>query len=395
MPYAVCRLVSRLASSFTHRLLLLTERYPPEVGGIQAYLSGWWSALPPASSFVVAKTQAGDRAWDRQQSYRIARAATQAWTYPRWRPAWQAARLLIRDEEIEAVVCGKALFEGRAALRLKAEFNIPYVVCTYAMEIPAWLKREKTKRDLLRVLHGAGRVVVINEQTKRVLRSFGVSERALVKIYPGVSEAFFQSVGGAEAFRARHRLAGQRVIVSVARLVERKGLALLLDALPSVLRSVPGTHLLVVGDGPERAALEAQTERLGLTGAVTFLGEIPNDEVRRALAIAEVFALTPLDRADDPEGFGVVYLEAAAAGRTAVASRAGGVPEAVLDGRTGLLVPPGDPAATAGALIRILTDDALRDRLAAAAKARADREFHWPGRAFLFQGMVHAMLTEE
>ncbi len=380
---------------FQHRLLLLAESFPPSIGGIQAYLSGLWGALPSEQSFVVAAPQRGDAAWDARGAYRVVRAPTRAFFYPRWRTFWQAARHLVTGERIEAVVCGKALFEGRAAQRLQREFGLPYVVCTYAMEISAWLEAQKTRHDLHRVLEGAARVLVINDQTKRELRRFGVPERKLVKLYPGVADPFFHVPDGVETFRARHRLSGKRVITSVGRLVPRKGHRVLVAAFPQVLREVPGAHLLIVGDGPERAALARDVEDRGLVGAVTFLGAVPEDDVRRALAVADSFALTPLDDPQNPEGFGIVYLEAAAAGKPSVGTRVGGVPEAVLDGQTGMLVPPSDPAATGAALVRVLTDAGLRQALGAAARARADKEFHWPGRALVFQGMIAAMLTEQ
>lgn len=379
---------------FAHRLLLLAETFPPSVGGIEAYLSGLWSALPPASSFVVAATRAGDRTFDAQQRYPVTRAAAAGWTYPRWRGFWRAARAVVPRARIEAVVCGKALFEGRVALRLQQEFALPFVVCTYGMEIPVWLKGRKTRADLTQVLRAAARVVVINEPTKRLLGTLGVPDQRLVKIYPGVAENFFQPVDDAVSFRERYGLIGKRVIVSVARLVPRKGQPVLLAAFPLILRAFPRAHLLLVGDGPERRSLEAQVARRGLVSAVTFLGAVPDADVRRAFAVAEVFALTPLDDPTDPEGFGMVYLEAAAGGLPAVGTLAGGVPESVLDGETGLLVPPADATATASALIRLLTNAPLRARLAVAARARANREFHWKGRALLWQGVVASLLGE-
>lgn len=379
---------------FEHRLLLVTEMYPPQVGGIQAYLGGLWGALPSASSFVVAASSPGDRAWDTAQSYRIVRAPAKAWTYPRWRRFSGSARELVRRERIEAVVCGKALFEGRAALRLADEFDIPYVVCTHAMEIATWLKFPKTRRDLFRVLAGASRITVVNEGTKRLLLDHRIPEAKLVKIYPGVSEAFFSLPTGLEEFRARFRLSGKRVVTSVARLVPRKGHAVLIEAFPAVLQAIPDVHLLFVGDGPERERLRERTERLGLVGAVTFAGALPDDDVRRAVAISEAFVLTPLEIGGDVEGFGIVYVEAAALGKPVVGSRTGGVPEAVLHDRTGLLVPPANPSAAAEAMIALLTNDTLRRRLGDAARERANREFHWKGRALLFQGMLHTAITE-
>lgn len=375
---------------FEHRLLLLTEVFPPSVGGIQAYLHGLFGALPAEHAFVVAASQSGDRAWDRGQPYRTVRVPMQSWTFPRWKKAWQAARHLIQREKIEAVVCGKALFEGRAARKLQEEFHVPYVVCTYAMEISRWLEREKTRRDLLEVLRSAGRVVVINEGTKRLLRTLNVPERKLVKIYPGVAEEFFSAPSGVDEFRTLHRLVGKRVVVSVARLVPRKGIDVLLESMGKVLRSVPDAHLLIVGGGPEHGRLSRMVRERGLQRVITFLGEASVDDVSRALACADIFALTPRNL----EGFGIVYLEAAATGKTSIGSRTGGVTEAVLDGVTGLLVPPDDADAAARALVRVLEDENLRTRLAKAARTRAEKEFHWPGRTFLFQGMVHAMLTE-
>ncbi|TSC72438.1 MAG: group 1 glycosyl transferase [Parcubacteria group bacterium Gr01-1014_38] len=380
---------------FAHRLLLLTETFSPSVGGIQAYLSGIWGALPPQQSSVVAAPQPGDRAWDAHRRYRIVRAPMRAWAYPRWRPAWQAVRELARRERIEAVVCGKALFEGRAALKLQVEFGIPFVVCTYAMEIQTWVRSPHACQQLQSVLRKAGRVVVINDQTKALLKSLGVAEERLVKLYPGVREEYFAVPPELEAFRARYQLDGKRVIATVTRLVPRKGVHVIVDALAEVRRAVPNVHLFLVGEGPEREALEHRINERGVRDAVTLLGNASDDNVRRALAVADLFALTPLDLPDDREGFGIVYIEAAAMGKPAVASRTGGIPEAVLDGKTGILVAPGDAHATAGALRELLTDDARRARLGAAARARADTEFHWKGRALLFQGMVHAMLTEQ
>lgn len=380
---------------FEHRLLLLAESFPPSVGGIQAYLSGLWGALPGPHSFVVAAAQPpNDASFDRRQAYQVIRAPTKAWTYPRWRPAWQAARAVVREQKIEAVVCGKALFEGRAALRLFEEFGTPFVVCTYAMEILTWSQHPKSRADLRRVLLAAGRVVVVNEGIRRTIRHFGVPESRIVKIYPGVPEDAFVRPDDQETFRARHGLGGKRVVATVARCIPRKGLDTLIRAFVDVRRAVPVAQLVLIGDGPTRARLEDLTVRLGLGAAVTFLGAASREDARRLLACAEVFCLTPHSLPSDEEGFGIVYLEAAAMGLPSVGSLVGGVPEAVLDGETGLLVPPNNPEATAGALLRLLGDDKLRTQLGRQAHARAEKEFHWQGRALVFQGMIHALLNE-
>lgn len=383
-----------MARVFAQRLLLLTEAFPPAVGGIQSYLAGLWGALPSQASFVVAPRAAGAPAWDAAQRYRIERIPMQSWwRVPRWRAAAAAARALVRREKIDAVVCGKALFEGRAAIRLHTEFGIPYVVCTYAMELPFWLASLETREDLRRVLDGAARVLVICEPTKQFLREFGVADDKIVKLYPGVADAWFQPIEGVGEYRQRHGLAGKRVIVSVGRLIPRKGHRTLIEAFPAVLRAVPGARLLIVGEGPERPALEQLVLRRGLLGAVGFRASADDREVREAVASADVFALTPRNDPREPEGFGIVYLEAAALGKPSVATRVGGVPEAVLDGETGFLIQPDAPDATAAALVKLLSDAELRERFGAAARARVARDFRWRGRALLFQGMVVSLLT--
>ena len=391
---------------FNHRLLLLTETFPPEIGGIQQYLSSLFSALPSDTSIVIAPEHPHAVPWDTQQPYRIVRTAMRGLAYPRWRPALTTLRRVVAEFQPEVIVCGKALFEGRAVLALQTEQRrssptpyslhpTPYVVMTYAMELQTWMSHWKTRRDLLRVLQNAARIVVINAQAKRLLIDRGIPEQRMVKIYPGVAAAFFEEVAHVDDFRRQHGLPGKRVIVSVARLVPRKGIDTVLRVLPDVRTAIPNLVYAVVGDGPERLRLQRLAEELGIADSVRFLGAVPPDDLRRALRAADCFVLTPREIGGEVEGFGIVYLEAAAAGLTSIGSRSGGVPEAVLDHETGILVAPDNPQETAAAIRRLLQDDALRARLASHAHARAQQEFSWPRRALLFRGMIEAIVQEQ
>jgi glycosyltransferase involved in cell wall biosynthesis len=159
---------------------------------------------------------------------------------------------------------------------------------------------------------------------------------------------------------------GRPLVVAVGRLAGPKDALTLVRA----LSAVPGRAFtaLVVGDGPDRPSVEAEVRRLGLQDAVTLAGT--REDVPALLARADVFALSSRS-----EGAPLSILEAMAVGLPVVASRVGGVPELVVDGETGLLVPPGDPAAMADALGRLLADAGLRRRLGAAGRARAQRCF--------------------
>jgi glycosyltransferase involved in cell wall biosynthesis len=167
---------------------------------------------------------------------------------------------------------------------------------------------------------------------------------------------------GIELARWRRMLAAQprssdgATVLCVARHYPRKHIADLLRALPTVRRAVPHARAVIVGDGPEHAALRALAAELRLGDAAQFLGSLPDDaQVARCYRRADVFCLPSVQ-----EGFGIVFLEAMAAGLPIVAARAAAVPEVVPDAEAGLLVPPGDVAALAGALIALLADPGRR-----------------------------------
>jgi glycosyltransferase involved in cell wall biosynthesis len=161
---------------------------------------------------------------------------------------------------------------------------------------------------------------------------------------------------------------GARVLLACARLVEQKGLDTAVRALPDVLSNHPDAVLVIAGEGPERARLEALMASLGVTGSIRLLG--------RAGDVASLYRRAELlVHPARWEGFGLVLLEAMLAGLPIAASRVSSVPEIVLDGETGVLVPPDDPGALTAALDRLLADDALRRRLGEAGQRRARTAF--------------------
>jgi glycosyltransferase involved in cell wall biosynthesis len=209
-------------------------------------------------------------------------------------------------------------------------------------------------------------VTVSTVVMRDLLTGVGVPARK-IKIIPFGVEAPPTRPGRDEA-RARLRLPADAFVVSsLCRLMPHKGVADLIEAMARVPDPDGALRLVVGGDGPLRAELEAHAaRRLGERAA--FLGRLP--ATADLYAAADVFALPSYE-----EGFGLVYIEAALHGVPAIGTTVGGVPEAILDGETGLLVPPGAPDALAGALARLRDDAALRRRLGAAAQARANAEF--------------------
>jgi glycosyltransferase involved in cell wall biosynthesis len=206
--------------------------------------------------------------------------------------------------------------------------------------------------------------VAISESTRDDLVARGVARDRIAVIHCGIDHATFRP----DPATAK---ASVPTILFLGRLRRYKGLDLVLRALPIVRRAVPEVRLAVVGDGPYREPLERLARELGLAGAVEFTGFVPSDERVRRLRAAHV-TVQPSPK----EGWGLTVIEANACGTAVVASRSPGLRDAVREGESGLLVPHGDVGALAEALVRVLTDPALRAHLEQGGLAWAAR-FRW------------------
>jgi glycosyltransferase involved in cell wall biosynthesis len=246
---------------------------------------------------------------------------------------------------------------GTAAFR---EASLPVALYVLALE------------RLIPAVYRGARVVVISESTRDDLVARGIDPARITVVHCGLDHDTYR-VDPAVAKSERP------TVVFVGRLRRYKGVDWVMRTMPEVMRRVPGARLLVVGDGPFEPWLRRAAEALGVTNAVEFLGFLPRAEKVRCLQQAWV-AVQPSPK----EGWGLTVVEAGACGTAVVAADSPGLRDSVRRDETGLLVPYGDDARLAEALIRVLEDRALRDRLADAGRAWAAR-FSWPecGRASL------------
>lgn len=233
---------------------------------------------------------------------------------------------------------------------------------------PTWVQYLLKRAELCRrgaLFIGVSRFIVDK------LAELGVPSARTRLHYIGVDFAAFDSAEG-----EREGADGAPVILHVARLVEKKGTAYLLDAFARLAQRHPQATLVVIGAGPLAAALAARAERLGIGARVRWLGARPHAEVRQWLRRASVLCLPSCTATNgDSEGLGLVLLEAAASGVPVVATRHGGIPEAVRDGETGYLVAERDSEALAEALDALFSRDDVRRRMGAAARALARERF--------------------
>jgi phosphatidylinositol alpha-1,6-mannosyltransferase len=181
-------------------------------------------------------------------------------------------------------------------------------------------------------------------------------------------------------------------MLTVGRLVSRKGIDTTLAALPALLPDFPGLTYVVAGDGPDRPRLEKLAAGLGVSGAVQFAGRVAGDRLPALFREAHLFVMPVREETAGAsvEGFGIVYLEASASGLPVVAAASGGAAEAVHDGLTGLVVPPDDPQALTAALRRLLGDADLRRQMGRAGRQWVESEMNWDRAAREFAALLGA-----
>ena len=361
------------------RHLLVTNDFPPKVGGIQNYLWDLWQRLDPASYVVLtASSDEGAAAFDAAQAergVRIERVPGRTLFVPT-PGALQAVRRCVADHAVDFVLFDPALPLGL----LGPHLGVPYGVVLHGAEVTVPGRIVGSRAALVRVL--AGSRLVLSAGTypaAEARRAAPALDLPLVEIPPGVDARAVTPLTAAERRAARARLelpARGPLVVSVSRLVPRKGMDVLIEAAGRLAGSYPDLVVAIAGDGRELPRLRALAAASPVS--VRVLGRVSDEDRAAFLGAADVFAMACRNRwlGLEQEGFGIVFLEAAAAGVPQIAGDSGGASEAVHDGVTGLVVhEPEQPGAVAEALRSLLADPTRRRRMGKAARSRVLQAF--------------------
>jgi phosphatidylinositol alpha-1,6-mannosyltransferase len=355
--------------------LLVTNDFPPKIGGIQSYLYELWRRLPPGETTVLTTPYEGAAAWDAQQPFRVERV-TDAVLLPK--PSIvDRVDALAREVRADVVFLDPMLPIGAIGRRLRN--GAPYVVIGHGAEISVW-GVPPLRVAARRVLRGAAGVVAAGTYPAREMARVAGGPLPALIVPPGVDVERFRPPSAAERISTRTRFGldpHRPLVLGLSRLVPRKGFDVLIDAVAQLDVDV---QVAIGGGGRDRERLERRVRRRHLDRRVTFLGRVPDADLAALYGAADVFVM--LCRADrwaglEAEGFGVVFLEAAGCAVPSIAGRGGGSHEAVADGETGFVVPPRDVGAVRDALVRLLVDVELRTRMGAAARRRAVGEFRY------------------
>jgi len=355
--------------------LLVTNDFPPKHGGIQQVLCELWRRLPPESFSVFTTPYEGDRAFDASQPFAVRRSRERV-LLPTPAMVRQIDRMAA-ETGAELVVLDPALPIGLVGPRL----DRPYGLVLHGAEVTVPGRLPASRQLLGRVLRGARLVIAAGGYPAAEAERAAGRRLPIVVVPPGIDVDRFVPAEPALRASTRARLGiplDARVVLGLSRLVPRKGFDVLIRASAVLARTRPDLVVAIAGSGRDRERLErlAAAEK----APVRFLGRVDESDKPALYGAADVFAMLCRNRwaGLEQEGFGIVFLEAAACGIPQVAGASGGSAEAVEDGVTGVIVRhPTDVAEAVGALARVLDDPAHRAALGEASRARAVAEFSY------------------
>ena len=369
------------------RHLFVTQDFPPDSGGMARrhvelcrHFPAGQIAVSTVRSPHAAEADAGEPYPIERQRFDFAGAKLLA-NELRWTRA-----LIAHADRYDVLHCGNVRPVGYAVWWAARRTGAPYLVYVNGGDVLRELVKARGwfKRHVARRIFGDAVGVVANSRwtatvTEDLMRDIGVRHPPPVAaIDLGTDPEHFRPDRDTGALRQRLALGSGPLLLTVARLVPHKGQDMAIEALASIASEFPDARYLLVGGGRGRARLEALARSLGIGDRVVFAGMLTDDQIAEAYATATVYVgPSRLDRGINVEGFGISFIEAAASGTPSVAGDSGGVRSAVRDGETGIVVPPTDVKAIAGALRTLLTDHALRERMAHAARAAVESHYNW------------------
>jgi phosphatidylinositol alpha-1,6-mannosyltransferase len=340
------------------RVLVVTNDFPPRIGGIENFVWSLCRSLEPSDVVVYASTTASSDSFDARAPFPVVRDPSTV-LLPTPAVARRVGRVL-RAHECDTVVFGAAAPLGLLARGLRRAGADRTIAATHGHE--TWWARTPGARRLLRRIGDDNDVLTYvseycREQVAHALTP-AAAER-MQRLSPGVDLDRFRPGLDGSSWRRRWGIGpDQRVVLSASRLARRKGHDVLLDAWGAVSTACPDAVLVIAGDGPMRRTLERKARRLRLRGTVRVVPGAPWAEMPARYAAADVFAMPCRTRRGglEPEALGIAFLEASACGLPIVVGRSGGAPETAVDGSSGLVVDPHDPHEVAAALRQLLGD---------------------------------------
>ncbi len=298
--------------------------------------------------------------------------------WPKWILMFWYVWRVVRQEKIETLWVGEILPTGIVVYLLTKFLKLPYIVSCHGMDILQANKIKRRKKMAQKILKEAKLITVNSYYTRELVKKMGVADDKIKVIYPGVlvdNNHLTKNKDIKEKFIRKYDLRDKKIILSVGRLVERKGFDKVIEAMPQVVTKVSKVVYLIAGVGGDELRLKNLSNEV--VESVVFLGKVSDKEKWVLMDLCDVFITPARKNNEDIEGFGIVYLEANLMGKPVIAGNVGGAREAVIDNKTGLLVNPENINEISQAIIDLLNNQELADKLGKAGYQRVIDKFSW------------------
>lgn len=365
------------------RILVLSELFLPTKGGTAVWAAEVYKRLGGREIHIVTADVPGAAAFDAQHPNTVHRLDLRRVPWLRPESLAMYARFfrksvgLALTHRFDAVHGFRALPEGLVAWLVARMTRRPVTIYAHGEELTTWGRGGKYKAMRFALRH-ADRVIANSEHTRATLLQMGVEAARIAVISPGVDVGVFRPGLDGAALRERAGIgAGETLVFSVGRLSRRKGFDQVIRALDRLRDDGIAMRYVIGGIGEDAGYLDELIAAHGLTDVVRCIGEVSDADLPRWMNTCDVFAMPNREINGDNEGFGMVFIEAAACGTPSLAGQAGGTAAAVLDGETGLRVDGASVDAVADGLRTLYTQRERRLALGRAALQRVQREFTW------------------
>ncbi len=364
------------------KIICITNDFGPRAGGIETFVIGLIERLPKDSLVVYTSSQGQtseyDGKWLRDFGVIVIRDRSKI-LLPTPRTI-RAIKKVISDEKIETAFFGAAAPLAVMAREIRKAGVTRIVALTHGHEV-WWAKVWPFKLAIRFIGNNVDHLTYLGDFT-RLQISRALSQKAaqaMVKIAPGIDPEHFEPHPGAKELRISLGLSEKKVIVSVGRLVHRKGQDMLIAALPEILKHHPEAHILMVGEGPYRQHLQKLVEKHKVESAITFIGRIQFSDLPRYISAGDIFAMPSRSRLAglEVEGLGIVYLEASSCELPVIAGKSGGAPDAVLEGVTGATVDGTKPTEIAAAVISLMDNPVAAREMGMAGRKWINSNWRW------------------
>lgn len=363
------------------KILCITNDFGPRAGGIETFVMGLIERLPASRVIVYTSAQDNTEPYDRKwlEDFGVEVVRDKAKILLPTPGVAYCVNALVRERNVSTVFFGAAAPLGLLSKGLRRAGVKHIVALTHGHEV-WWSKVWPFTLAMKIISRQVNHLTYLGEFTRSAIAQ-SISKTAgqsMVKIAPGIDTDHF-SPQDATHLRSELGLVHKKVIVSVGRLVHRKGQDVLIEAMPTIIEQVPEAHLLMIGEGPYRSYLETRVKSLGIQESVTFIGRIQYADLPEYICVGDIFVMPSRSRLAglEVEGLGIVYLEASACGLPVIAGNSGGAPDAVLHGETGLVVDGTRKADVAAATVELLLDSKRSKAMGARGREWIIQEWRW------------------